>query len=98
VLGLGALATGAVFGLQAKSTLSDARQHCSPYPYCSPRGQELGEQAERSATLSTVLFVAGGARLVAFTALWLTAPSKAREPERVAVVVSPFAVGIAGSL
>ena len=92
-VGVAAIATGVFFGAQAKSALSDARDHCSPYPFCSSQGKELGHQAERNATISTALFIAGGVGLAAFATLWLTAPSgAAQEPKPVAFVVTPFAV------
>jgi hypothetical protein len=91
--GVAALAVGSFFGLNAASRWSDAKANCDPYPYCGERGQQLAQDAQRSGTVSTVAFIAGGALLAGGLVLWLSAPSESRDTE------SALALGVgAGSI
>lgn len=92
VVGLG---LGAVFGLQASSNWSDAKEECQAFPYgCSQEGLNLKSSASSQATLSTVGFIAGAALLGAGAVLYFTAPDK---KENVAFVVGPASAFIRGS-
>lgn len=78
-LGLGAgalvaLGVGAVFGLKASSQWSDAQKTC-PANRCDDAGYKAWDDAKSSATLGTVLFVAGGVLAAAAVVLFVTAPS-----------------------
>jgi hypothetical protein len=73
------LATGGVFGLLAMNAWSDAKEVCGGMT-CSTtadadRANGLRDKALSRATVSNVLFVAGGAIAVTGLILWLTAPS-----------------------
>jgi hypothetical protein len=79
-VGLGAAAVGTVFALTARSRYGDARQLCGGViDQCDPAqvagAQALVDDARRSATLSTVMFSAAGAAVLAGAIVWLTAPS-----------------------
>jgi hypothetical protein len=71
-----ALGTGLVFGAIAKSQYDDAGAHCSAVD-CDARGVALTSDARSSATVSTVLFVAGGVLATTGVVLVLTAPKRA---------------------
>jgi hypothetical protein len=95
-VGVVGIAVGTVFGLQAGSRWSDAKQSCDPYPYCGEEGQRLAHDAKRSGTISTLAFVVGGVGLAGGAALWFTAPR--RSPERqTALLVGPGSLQLVGS-
>lgn len=81
-LGIVSVAVGSVFGIIAVGKNADAKDNCRTQTLCSPRGLELTDDAKSAATLSTVLFVVGGAALTAGAILFFTAPSDAEKPER----------------
>ena len=73
VVGLG---LGTLFGLQAKSAWSEAKSHCTAYPFgCGADGVGQQSSANSKATVSTVAFIAGGVALGVGAVLWLTAGS-----------------------
>jgi hypothetical protein len=88
--GVALLGAGVVFGLKAKSTYDDATALCGPDLACTPaqypRGRQLVHDAKSTATISTVLAVAGGAALAAGAILYFTAP---RAPERATARIVP---------
>lgn len=94
--GVAALAVGGLFGLKAATTWSDAKANCDPYPYCGEDGQRLANDAQQSATISTIATVAGGVLLAGGLVLWLTAPGEPRETET-ALLVGPGSVELRGS-
>jgi hypothetical protein len=80
VVGLG---LGAGFGLDAQSKQGDLESACSSYPRGCPgaRRSELdgiASDADQSATISTVAFVAGAVLIVGAATLWLTSPRAQR--------------------
>ena len=92
VVGLG---LGTIFGLQASSTWSQAKAHCSSYPNgCDPRGIDLQSSASSKATVSTVAFIAGGVALGVGAVLWFTAD--AGRSESVALGFGPGAAFLRG--
>jgi hypothetical protein len=105
-LRIAAIAVGAVgvigvgfgigFGVDAMSKWSDAKAHCSPYPYCGAEGQKLGDRAKTSATISTIAFAVGAAGLAGGLVLWINAPSKHSETQA-AVAFGPGSVMLRGS-
>lgn len=103
VAGAGAvgLATGAVFGLLAKSTQDESLGYCNAARQCEPRGLELDRAAGTQADISTVAFVAGGALLLGGAVLYLTAsrsPQSASAPLRLSVGASgPMGMNLRGS-
>lgn len=89
-LGVGAVGVGigAVFGLLASGSWSDADALCGPGDprQCTPAGAELGEDASTQALVSTLGFGVGVAGIAAGVVLWLTAPG---DDPTAAVRVSP---------
>lgn len=94
-LGVGGIATGAVFGLKAAANWSAAKAHCNPYPYCGDAGPRLSADAAQSGTISTLSFVTGGLGLVSGALLWFTAPSS-RSEARTSLHLDPGAVRVRG--
>jgi hypothetical protein len=76
--GLVGVALGAVFGLDAKSTHDEALdEHCRTETICTAEGATLVDDAQTSATVSTIAFGLGAAALAAGAVLYFTAPSGA---------------------
>ncbi|HEY2410414.1 MAG TPA: hypothetical protein VGI10_30620 [Polyangiaceae bacterium] len=73
VVGLGG---GGVFGLVARSSLSDSNTFCSSHNVCTGRGIQLRDQASSEATVATISSVVGLGALVTSAVLFLTLPSK----------------------
>lgn len=93
-VGIVGVGLGAFFGLNASGKWSDAKAKCSDYPYgCGPDGRELQDSAKSQATLSTILFAAGGALLATGAILYLTAPAN----HGVAVLFGPGSAQLKGS-
>lgn len=93
VVGVG---LGTVFGLGASSKWSDAKSHCSAYPYgCDAEGLDAQSSANSKATWSTISFIVGGAALAGAAVLWFTAPTGAEK--NVAVGVGPGSAVVRGS-
>jgi hypothetical protein len=74
-VGVAGLATGATFGLIAKSKNDQALQNCRTPTLCSPTGLSLTSDAKDAATVSTVAFIAGGALVAGGLVVWLSAPA-----------------------
>jgi hypothetical protein len=74
-VGLAAVGAGAYFGLNAMSLNDDSAAHCNGNNLCDDTGVGLRDDAIGSATISTVLFIAGGAALTGGILLYVTAPS-----------------------
>ena len=79
-LGVGGLAAGTVFGLQAASKNEQASEHCRNGTECDAEGMRLDEEGRRAATISTISFIAGGALAAGGLILLLTAPSGRERP------------------
>jgi hypothetical protein len=93
VVGVG---LGTVFGLGASSKWSDAKSHCSAYPYgCDAEGLDARSSANSKATISTISFIVGGAALAGAAVLWFTAPTG--KEKNMAVGVGPGSAFVRGS-
>jgi hypothetical protein len=91
VVGIG---LGTFFGLQASSKWSEAKSKCTDYPFgCGAEGQDLQTSAKSQATISTVMFVAGGALLATGAVLYFTAPKQ----QNVALGIGPGSAFVKGS-
>lgn len=91
VVGVG---VGALFGLSARSTYDGAFDGggCDrTTKTCDAPGQDAVEDARSKATLSTILFGAGGALVVAGAVVFLTAPSA--KPRTLHLAPTPYAGG-----
>lgn len=107
-VGIAALATGAVFGLQASSKWDDAKSMCANgTTACTPEAVTLGDDAQSRANLATATFAVGVAATGAAVALWLfsspserasstaTGPGRASN-ERVATIHPILGADVAG--
>lgn len=78
-LGAATLVVGGVFGWHAMSTWKDAEGLCDGVMCATEteaaRANDLRDTALRSASISNILFIAGGAIAVTGIVLWATAPS-----------------------
>ena len=93
VVGVG---IGSVFGLGASSKWSDAKSHCSAYPYgCDAEGLDARASADSKATISTVAFIVGGVALTGAAVLWFTADSG--KEKNMAIGVGPGSAFVRGS-
>jgi hypothetical protein len=93
VVGVG---LGTVFGLSASSKWSDAKSHCTAYPYgCDAHSLDAQSSAKSQASLATVAFIVGGAALGGAAVLWFTADPG--HEKSVALGVAPGAAFIRGS-
>lgn len=93
VVGVG---LGAVFGLGASSKWSDAKSHCSAYPYgCDKQSLDAQSSAKSKASMATVAFIVGGAALGSAAVLWFTADTG--HEKNLAVGVAPGAAFVRGS-
>ncbi|MBN1608440.1 MAG: hypothetical protein JW940_17545 [Polyangiaceae bacterium] len=75
-MGVGGLAVGMVFGLQAKAKERESEDHCEPDDptICSHAGADLIRKAKRDAKVANVAFATGGGALVLGLVLYLAAP------------------------
>jgi len=94
VAGLGGIAVGSIFGLMAKSHLSDAGPHCNG-TVCDTTGLSDLNDATSAATVSTIAFIAGGAVLAGGVVLYLVAP---RGSPGTGLVVAPGSAGSVAGL
>jgi carbonic anhydrase/acetyltransferase-like protein (isoleucine patch superfamily) len=94
-VGVAGLATGTVFGIKASSTWNEAKAGCHPYPHCSAAAHEQSLDAQRSGTISTVAFIAGGVGVAAGALLWFTAPRR-EAASQVSLDVGPGCVVMRG--
>lgn len=77
MMGVGAagVVAGAIFGIDAIQTNSDAKDICGDDTSCpTQQGEDLSDEARKSATYSTIGFAGGAAFLAVGAALYLTAP------------------------
>lgn len=98
-LGVVGVGVGSLLGLSAKSTYDDALDsECDAARVCSPEGAAHVDDAKGTATLSTVLFIAGGAALAGGATLYFTAPDAA-SPVGLSAEVGPgsAALGVKGA-
>lgn len=99
IAGVGAvmMGVGGVFGLSAKSKYDAAFDGggCDRATnQCDAAGQSAVDDARSKATVSTVLFVAGGVAAAGGLVLFLTAPSGKRTGVRVVPSASPYGGGL----
>lgn len=93
LMGVGAagLVVGSVFGIDALQKNSDAKDICGDDASCpSQEGEDLSNEAQDAALVSTIGFIAGGASLVAGAVVYFTA---ADGSETGRMQVSPVAGG-----
>ena len=106
--GLVAAGVGIVFGVQASSAWSDAKERCGDDNVCDNQtdfdaSTEHTDRAKSKALLSTVFVGVGAAALIGGVVLWLTAPSSSEVAAeghaalRVAPMVGGDHVGLAFS-
>lgn len=93
VVGLG---VSLFFGSQAVSKDSDAEKECTDTG-CTPKGVDLGDDADSAATLSTITFLIGTAALAGGIILYATAPSEKATGIR-SVRVTPVATNDSGGV
>ncbi len=79
-LALIGLGVGSYFAVHAHSQWSDAQASCAG-AVCSPAGYSGWQDARSSATVSTALFITGGALAVGGIVLWIAAPSSSGSGE-----------------
>lgn len=79
-VGVAAVVTGAVWGLDARSTYDRSRPYCNARDECGPRGLSYREDAFDRARMSTIAFSAGAAALVSAAVLWFTRRAPDRPP------------------
>jgi len=96
---LGAAGGGTYFGFDARSLWDKAKQTCDGAIKQCPQdkvlaSQKLVDDATRSATRSTALFIAAGGVAVVAAIVWATAPSLERKAVAVAPTVGPGALGV----
>lgn len=93
LMGAGAvgLVVGTVFGLEALNKDKDAKDICGDDTTCpTKKGEQLSNDAQQAALISTIGFIAGGGALAAGAVLYLTADDGS---EAGRVQVSPVAGG-----
>jgi serine/threonine-protein kinase len=93
VMGVGAagLVVGTIFGVDALQKNNDAKDICGDDTSCpSQAGEDLSDDAQQAALVSTIGFVAGGVALAGGAVLYLTAPDGT---EAGRVQLSPIAGG-----
>jgi hypothetical protein len=95
-LGVVSVGVGTVFGLSASSKWSDAKSHCTAYPYgCDQQSLDARSSASSKASLATAAFIVGGAAIAGAVVLWVTADSS--QEKGVAVAIAPGAAFVRGS-
>jgi len=98
--GVAALGVGLGFGAKARSTYHDATQLCGSDQVCSsadyPKDRQLVHDARSSATISTVLIIAGGTAIATGAVIFLTAPrAQERATARIVPVLHDRGAGLA---
>jgi len=73
VVGVG---VGTIFAVSAMSKNSDSKNLCPTTTCSSAAGFQANEDAKSAATVSTIMFVAGGALLATGAVLYFTAPRR----------------------
>jgi len=92
VLGVG---VGGYLGLRARTQYEDAAPHCPST--CDTEGYDARNSAFRTATASTIFFVAGGALAVAGVTVLLVAPKAHRETGALTLQVGASSLSLMGS-
>jgi hypothetical protein len=89
---------GAFFGFRAISKKDESNQggHCRDGNRCDAVGVALRDEGLTAATVSTVLFIAGGVAAAGGAVLFLTAPRPSSRPSA-QVAIGPGTVAIRGS-
>jgi hypothetical protein len=84
-VGLVGVVVASIFGAKAGGKNSDSLVHCrtTDSTRCDSQGVALREEAYSAATVSTILFIVGGAMTAGGTVTFLTAPSGAPKIEPV---------------
>ncbi len=83
VAGLGGIAAGSFFGLEAKSSYDKAIKDTSLCPSkgaCYPEGKKLVDAAQTDATIATIAFAAGGVAVAGGLVLILTGRPTSQPP------------------
>jgi len=95
--GVAGLIAGTVSGIVAitKKNASNADGHCRADNVCDQVGVSLREEAQTAGTVSTVMFIVGGAVLVGGFVVFATAPPAT--PVRADITVGPMSASIRGS-
>lgn len=98
--GVAAAGIGLVFGAKARSTYKDAEALCGANLACSldnyAKGRQIVHDARSSATISTVLVIAGGGAIITGAVIYLTTPrGQERATARIVPVVHDGVAGIA---
>jgi hypothetical protein len=95
-LGLVGVGVGGVFGLQSMFKRNDAENVCPAA--CATRGDsDKWSDALKTARISDVAFVVGGAGLLGGSLLWVTAPSRSWEGPGAHVGLGPVSLQVTGA-
>ena len=94
VVGVAAIAGGAVFGIQAKNTQADADELCPGTECTDPEAVRLNDDAKASAKTANLLYLGGGVALGAGVALWLLGAPKHSEGVAITPHVGADLVGV----
>ena len=93
VIGLGAIGTGAYFGMRANDQQEESDAICPTSVCDDPEGLALNDSAKDNALRANVLFAAGGAAVVTATIMWFVGGPEERTV--IAPTVSDTHVGAA---
>jgi hypothetical protein len=98
-LGAGSLGVGGFFGVQARGKFDDAKTTCGgSIDNCNREriveAQKQVDSARSAATASSILFIAGGAVIVAGAVLWVTAPAAEKRAVAITPIASPDGAGV----
>jgi hypothetical protein len=96
-IGIGGIAVGTIFGLNALSNDKDAAKLC-PNNVCSPNGDELARRSQDQATISTIAFIAGGALVLGGALLVLLNQPKKNSGPSTGWKLAPTFTGSSGGL
>lgn len=93
IVGLGGVAVGTVFGLNARSNADTAKEDCVGNDCRTQRGVDAAKDGAREADISTVAFIAGGALTAVGVILLVVGGGSSAPPERdsARLFVSPYA-------
>jgi hypothetical protein len=94
-LGLAGVGVGSVFGLQAMSKRDDAQFSCRNV-CVDQSGADKWSDALKTARISDIAFVVGGASLIGGVLLWVTAPSQPGQAPGAQVGLGPHGVHVIG--
>jgi hypothetical protein len=80
VVGVAALAGGAVFGMKASGKQSDADEICPERVCNDPEGLRLNDEAQDAAGTANLLLIGGGVAVAGGVALWILGAPKSVAP------------------